>query len=155
MKFCIQRKERTREREIKFIGHFGDRIQRKDIVYTIKLVVLLWCVSLGLYHQFLVDSSGIFTHISFRIVAFNSLHHISSDNQVSYPADLSISVIWNNHNLERHFPDNKVHGANMGPTWVRQDPGGSHVGPKNLAIRVTSVSHTLQESSGTTDNIAK
>ena len=26
-------------------------------------------------------------------------------------------------------PDNKVHGANMGPIWGRQDSGGSHVGP--------------------------
>ena len=32
-------------------------------------------------------------------------------------------------------PDSKVHGANMGPIWGRQDPGGPHVGPKNLAIR--------------------
>ena len=31
-------------------------------------------------------------------------------------------------------PDSKVHGAYMGPTWGRQDPGGSHVGPMNLAI---------------------
>ena len=31
-------------------------------------------------------------------------------------------------------PDNKVHGANMGPTWGRQDPGGPHVGPTSLAI---------------------
>ena len=34
------------------------------------------------------------------------------------------------------FPDSKVHGAYMGPTWGRQDPGGVHVGPMNLAIRV-------------------
>ena len=34
------------------------------------------------------------------------------------------------------FPDNKVHGANMGPIWGRQDPGGPHVGPTNLAIWV-------------------
>ena len=32
------------------------------------------------------------------------------------------------------FPDSKVHGANMGPIWDRQDPGGSHVGPMNFAI---------------------
>ena len=32
------------------------------------------------------------------------------------------------------FPDSKVHGANMGPTWGRQDPGGPHVGPINFAI---------------------
>ena len=31
-------------------------------------------------------------------------------------------------------PDSKVHGANMGPTWVLLAPGGSHVGPMNLAI---------------------
>ena len=31
-------------------------------------------------------------------------------------------------------PDSKVHGANMGPTWGWQDPGGPHVGNVNLAI---------------------
>ena len=31
-------------------------------------------------------------------------------------------------------PDNKVHGAYMGPIWGRQDPGGPHVGPMNFAI---------------------
>ena len=33
-----------------------------------------------------------------------------------------------------HDPDSKVYGANMGPIWGRQDPGGPHVGPMNLAI---------------------
>ena len=32
-------------------------------------------------------------------------------------------------------PDIKVHGANMGPTWVLSAPDGAHVGPMNLAIR--------------------
>ena len=32
------------------------------------------------------------------------------------------------------IPDSKVYGANMGPTWGRQDPGGAHVGPMKLAI---------------------
>ena len=31
-------------------------------------------------------------------------------------------------------PDSKVHEANMGPIWGRQDPGGPHVGPTNFAI---------------------
>ena len=31
-------------------------------------------------------------------------------------------------------PDNKVHGANMGPTWVLSVPDGPHVCPMNLAI---------------------
>ena len=33
-----------------------------------------------------------------------------------------------------NFPNSNVHGANMGPTWGRQNPGGSHVGPMNFAI---------------------
>ena len=32
-------------------------------------------------------------------------------------------------------PDSKVHGDNMGPTWVLSTPDGPHVGPMNLAIR--------------------
>ena len=34
------------------------------------------------------------------------------------------------------FLDCKVHGANMGPTWVLSAPCGPHVDPINLAIRV-------------------
>ena len=33
-----------------------------------------------------------------------------------------------------NIPDSKIHGANMGPTWVLSAPDGSHVGPMNLAI---------------------
>ena len=45
-------------------------------------------------------------------------------------------------------PDSKVHGANMGPTWVLSAPDGLHVGPMNLAIReilrhcITEILHT-------------
>ena len=31
-------------------------------------------------------------------------------------------------------PNSKVHGANMGPIWGRQDPDGPHVGLMNFAI---------------------
>ena len=31
-------------------------------------------------------------------------------------------------------PDSKVQGANIGPIWGRQDPGGPHAGPMNFAI---------------------
>ena len=34
------------------------------------------------------------------------------------------------------FPDSKVHGANMGPIWGQQDPGGPHVGPMNFVVWV-------------------
>ena len=36
--------------------------------------------------------------------------------------------------LFRNIPDSKVHGANMGPIWGRQDPRGPRVGPMNFAI---------------------
>ena len=42
-------------------------------------------------------------------------------------------TIW--HNWFGINPDSKVHGANMGPTWVISAPDGPHVGPMNLAIR--------------------
>ena len=32
-------------------------------------------------------------------------------------------------------PDSKVHGANMGPTWVLSAPDGPHVGQMNLALQ--------------------
>ena len=31
-------------------------------------------------------------------------------------------------------PNSKVHGANMGPTWGRQDPGGPQVGHVDPAV---------------------
>ena len=36
---------------------------------------------------------------------------------------------------QHNLPDSKVHGANMGPTWVLSAPDGPHVGPMNLAIK--------------------
>ena len=30
--------------------------------------------------------------------------------------------------------DSKVYGANMGPTWGRQDQGGPNIGQMNFAI---------------------
>ena len=36
---------------------------------------------------------------------------------------------------DMNHPDGKIHGANMGPIWDRQGPGGPHVGPMTFAIR--------------------
>ena len=40
------------------------------------------------------------------------------------------------------IPDSKVHGANMGPTWVLSAPDDPHVGPMNLVIKAWGV-HTM------------
>ena len=37
-------------------------------------------------------------------------------------------------NMPMPIPDSKVNGANMGPTWGRQGPGGPQVGHVKLAI---------------------
>ena len=47
--------------------------------------------------------------------------------------DMGILVRWHTQ-LDYTNPDTKIHGANVGPTWGHQDPGGPHVGHKNLAI---------------------
>ena len=45
----------------------------------------------------------------------------------------------------RYIPDSKVHGVNMGPTWVLSAPDGPHVGHMNLVIRdVTRHVHVLK-----------
>ena len=43
------------------------------------------------------------------------------------------------YNSFQDYPDNKVHGANMGPTWALSAPDGPHVGPMNFAIRVLNL----------------
>ena len=42
-----------------------------------------------------------------------------------------------------NYPDNKIHGANMGLIWGRQVPGGPDVGPMNFAIWVYAVNNSV------------
>ena len=42
-------------------------------------------------------------------------------------------------------PDSKVHGANMGPTWVLSAPDRPHVDPMNFVIRMESPRWTLSD----------
>ena len=55
------------------------------------------------------------------------------------PASLN-NVAWLTNAL-----DNEVHGANMGSTWGRQDPGWPHVGPMNFVIWGHSTELTVKE----------
>ena len=48
-----------------------------------------------------------------------------------------MSNVW----VVKNTPDSKVHGANMGPTWVLSAPDGPHAGPMNFAIRDTLVKY--------------
>ena len=44
-------------------------------------------------------------------------------------------LLFTHSNFNHVIPYSKVHGANMGPTWVLSAPDGPHVGPMNLAIK--------------------
>ena len=61
-----------------------------------------------------------------------------------FPCFLIDSCHWNCFEWKYHYPDSKVHGANMGPIWGRQDPGGSHVGPMNLQCAGFLTNHSCQ-----------
>ena len=54
------------------------------------------------------------------------------DNRPSAYSNLIITVPADV--LVLNTPESKIHGANLGPNWGRQDPGGPHVGPMNFAI---------------------
>ena len=63
---------------------------------------------------------------------------------ISWWLSAGVSIVGLSNHLIISVPDCKVYGANMGPIWGRQDPGGPHVGPINLAIwgvRVRQAGH--------------
>ena len=60
------------------------------------------------------------------LLTWNWLHDIRQTDRQTYTRTY----------MECLYPDSKVHGANMGPTWVLSAPDGPHVGPMNLAMRV-------------------
>ena len=63
-----------------------------------------------------------------RGVALNSTCH---DPHVT-------SFLWPYSQLTRCFPDSKVHGANMGSTWVLSAPDGPMLAPRTLLSGFTS-----------------
>ena len=68
-------------------------------------------------------------------------HFIMLNSPVATPVasgDVVGQLEFPNSLLSRRLdiPNSKVHGANMGPIWGRQDPGGPHVGPMNPAFWV-------------------
>ena len=58
----------------------------------------------------------------------------SGVNRVVNNVSQTMSCLCALHNT--NTPDNKVHGANMGPIWGRHDPAGPRVGSMNFVIWV-------------------
>ena len=99
-------------------------------------------VLIDIYHEFLLlFYCCILLEIKLTTTtSVNSLflfHIASSIRVMCYVVHLSKQqMVWSLQlsRCHRTIPDSKVHGANMGPIWGRQDPGGPHVGHMNLAI---------------------
>ena len=72
-----------------------------------------------------------------QLLGFNTFHgrRTRTYRCIRHHNGLRVYIWVVNANCQ-HYPDSKVHGAIMGPSWGRQDPGGPHVGPMNLAIWV-------------------
>ena len=60
------------------------------------------------------------------ILPYSSLQTLSTVGVVDSSFCMPILIIIH--------PNSKIHGANMGSIWGRQDPGGPHAGPMNFAI---------------------
>ena len=67
-------------------------------------------------------------------VPFNQFFDDSSFHATEWQRYFRLSVAWRF--LNYSILDSKIHGDNMGPTWVLSAPDGPHVGPMNLAIRI-------------------
>ena len=59
---------------------------------------------------------------------------------LAFPGTHFTDVFHRHSDSTKMSPDSKVCGANVRPTWGRQDPGGPHVGPMILAIWVVLLS---------------
>ena len=103
--------------------------------------------------SFMNHSKSIQTIASFQCVAAFQFRNSYCRYDAIYTMDVTTLMNRNNNTLHPSWPstglplivdnglaspDNRVHGANMGPIWGRQDPSGTHVGPMNFAIWVLS-----------------
>ena len=100
----------------------------------------------GRYYSFVTDipftldlflESNIFVTLSFCISTHRSVTAVSPKMEKTIRHIANVSYWWRIYDNTGHdYPDSKVHGANIGPMWGRQDPGGPHVGPVNFALWV-------------------
>ena len=102
------------------------------------VVIQVYYQSLALSHQCLFYLSDCYA-VCIMILKLTTLLQDLSVCHIGLITKCLVSLKYNwsssKHGTLLHsVPDNKIHGANMGPIWGRQDRGGPHVGPVNLAI---------------------
>ena len=70
-------------------------------------------------------------HRGIELLRFEPTSPILPVPEVFHSKLISTRCAW----TRKYSLDSKVHGANMGPTWVLSAPDGLHFGPMKLAIR--------------------
>ena len=105
--------------------------------YTVPPVMIKlasWWLSISSPYWTLVQ------HLS-RLYSANQRFVLMSMVLCSAPLIIQCELLWK-HSLiisdlhdDNIYPDNKIHGANIGPTWILSAPDGPHIGPMNLTIR--------------------
>ena len=82
------------------------------------------------YHECII-------YISYHVYSWSRFLYCRSSDWWIFEYQLilpwKLFICW--HHGPITYPDSKVHGANMGPTWVLLAPGGPYVGSMNFAIR--------------------
>ena len=82
------------------------------------------------------DISSCFLNKFSMTMVDKNFHQANIRNLEMTKSILGLRALPKESEAGKTYPDIKVHGANMGPTWVLSAPDGPHVVPMNLAIRV-------------------
>ena len=130
----------------KNVYSFGVRIWAYVDINTFPRFFTLYCKTIffnlhmhiyNMQHSDLSNKYYLHTQCPSRHVPSDNLHRLHSDSCRDMMDDVGIIPVWQIQ--EPYTPDSKVHEANMGPIWGRQDPGGPHVGSMNFAIWAITV----------------
>ena len=84
------------------------------------------------FHRTLCWACDYLTMLRWKLIHVNIRHHSLYGASCWW---LCV-ILWDSHKYWDQYPDNNIHGANMGPTWVLLAAAGPQVGPMNLVIRV-------------------
>ena len=108
-------------------GHFAWRL------YSVYLKLQsFWPLFIYFYHKLLLCcNTSEKSDLHFFVCPVLLVWNIHIENKKKKSVNIMDYV---HHCAVLMIPDSKVYGANMGPIWGRQDPGGPHVGHMNLAI---------------------
>ena len=107
-------------------------------------VCFLWMYGVCQHILLLHDIYYIYIY-SILLSSYNVGRCLTASSNTTGVRNLQIFLLYQGPMGTWTLPDNKVHGANMGPIWGRQDPVGPHVGPMNFAISAVFHGNVTQQ----------